>query len=168
MIWSVIENHLAIVVACAPSVKVIALLIFPRLASSLRSVVSKVTPSSSSRSRSRASMPFDTDLESGVTRKSDKLRPTPNSTPLPSPAFTVGSRVSKASRASQNFAKWFKSPASPTLGSGDSMEDHGLVYVEDMQPQGKDVRLVDMPSGESDIRVQHDISVESMRESTEQ
>ncbi|KAF2794663.1 hypothetical protein K505DRAFT_303555 [Melanomma pulvis-pyrius CBS 109.77] len=168
MIWSVIENHLAIVVACAPSVKVIALLIFPRLASSLRSVVSKVTPSSSSRSRSRSrgSMPFDTDLESGATRKSDKLRPTPNSTPLPSPAFTMGSRVSKASRASQNFAKWFKSPASPTLGSGDSM-DHGLVYVEDTQPQGKDVRLVDMPSGESDIRVQHDISVESMRESSE-
>ncbi len=46
--------------------------------------------------------------------------------------------------------------------------DHGLVYVEDTQPQGKDVRLVDMPSGESDIRVQHDISVESMRESSEQ
>ncbi|KAF2707032.1 hypothetical protein K504DRAFT_354623, partial [Pleomassaria siparia CBS 279.74] len=41
MICSVIENHVAIVVACAPSVKVVAMLFFPRFTSSLRSVVSK-------------------------------------------------------------------------------------------------------------------------------
>lgn len=174
MIWSVLENHLAIVVACAPSVKVIALLVFPRLASSLGKVVSKVTPSNS-RSRSRASAPlqFGTDdLESG-TRKSDKLKPTPNSTPLPSPALTAGSG---ASRASRNFARWFKSPTSPThLTSGDSIEGHGLVYVEDMRRSSKDVYLADIPKpegkrdsgramspigGENDIRIEHTITVQ--------
>ncbi|KAF2266678.1 hypothetical protein CC78DRAFT_531479 [Lojkania enalia] len=179
MIWAVLENHLAIVVACAPSVKVIAILLFPRLASSYRKVVSKVTPSSS-RSRSRASHPFDTDLESG-THKSDKLKPTPSSTPLPSPAFTA---ESGSSRASRNFAKWFKQPQnSRGLPSADSMEESGLVYVEDMQPASKDVQLVNIPKdrekrwkdkrttspmpGDSDIRVEHTIEVESARDSDE-
>ncbi|KAF2872534.1 hypothetical protein BDV95DRAFT_606136 [Massariosphaeria phaeospora] len=151
MIWSVLENHLAVVVACAPSVKVIALLLFPRLASSLGKVVSKVTPSNS-RSRSRASGPFDTDLESG-TGKSDKLRPTPSGTPLPSPAFSQGSG---STRASRNFSKWFKGPASPRLQSGDSEEGHGLVYVEDRQ-HSKHVPL-------EDIRVERTLSIESAKE----
>jgi len=175
MMFAVLENHLAIVVACAPSVKVIALLIFPRLASSLEKIVSRVTPSSS-RSRSRASgaPSYGTsDLESG-TRKSDKLKPTPTSTPLPSPAFTAGSG---ASRASRNFARWFKGPASPRgLTSGDSMEG-GLVYIEDMEGDGKDrdVPLIKIPKemrsygdadsraispvGDHDIRVEHTITV---------
>ena len=185
MIWSVLENHIAIIVACAPSVKVIALLIFPRLTSSLGKAVSRVTPSSS-RSRSRASVPFGIDdLESG-TRRSDKLRPTPISTPLPSPALTA---ESGASRASRNFARWFRGPGSPLsprhhLTSGDSLEDTGLVYVEDMQPSKNNVHLVEIQkefdggdgdgnkrdSGrtmspttdrENDIRVEHTISVES-------
>ncbi|KAH7125356.1 hypothetical protein B0J11DRAFT_303936 [Dendryphion nanum] len=154
MIWSVLENHLAIIVACAPSVKVIALLVFPRLASSVGKVASRLTPSySRSRSRTSSHPHFGTDdLESG-TRKSDKLRITPSSTPLPSPAFTAGSG---RSRASQNFAKWFKSPSSPrTLGSsGDSMEDHGLVYVEELQP--------------TQVRVQHTITVEEASRSSKE
>jgi hypothetical protein len=175
MIFAVLENHLAIVVACAPSVKVIALLLFPRLASSFEKIVSKVTPSSS-RSRSRASGPSygTNDLESG-TRRSDKLKPTPIGTPLPSPAFTTGSG---ASRASRNFARWFKGPASPRgMASGDSMEG-GLVYVEEMEGEGKDrnVPLVIIPKetgtfgdassramspvGDNDIRVEHTITVE--------
>lgn len=178
MIFSVLENHLAIIVACAPSVKVIALVLFPRLASSLDKIVSIVTPSTS-RSRSRASgrASYGTsELESG-TRKSDKLKPTPISTPLPSPAFTAGSG---ASRASRNFARWFKGPASPRgLTSSDSMEG-GLVYVEDMEPGVKDrnVPMVTIPKemgaygepdsramspvtpiGENDIRVEHTITV---------
>ncbi|KAF2184358.1 hypothetical protein K469DRAFT_181955 [Zopfia rhizophila CBS 207.26] len=186
MIWSVLENHLAIVVACAPSIKVIALLVFPRLMSSYHKVMSKVTPSYS-RSRSRASAPFGTnDLESG-TRKSDKLKPTPSSTPLPSPALTVGSG---GSRASRGFARWFKGPASPRqLDSSDSM-DHGLVFAEEGNaPQGRDVHMVNIsrgedndkkwreeresgkglssPSGENDIRVERTIQVESARESSE-
>ncbi|KAF2467071.1 uncharacterized protein BDR25DRAFT_292866 [Lindgomyces ingoldianus] len=182
MIWSVLENHLAIVVACAPSIKVIALLVFPRLKSSYRKVVSKVTPSNS-RSRSRASGPYD--LESG-TRKSDQLKPTPSGTPLPSPALTYGSG---GSRASKNFARWFKGPMSPRhLDRSDSM-DHGLVYVEDPHvSQSRDVHMVNIsrdsendkrwkeerengrgcasPSGENDIRVERTIRVESSRDSS--
>ncbi|KAF2736366.1 hypothetical protein EJ04DRAFT_490170 [Polyplosphaeria fusca] len=179
MIWSVLENHLAIVVACAPSVKVIALLFFPRLASSYRKVVSKVTPSGSSRSRSRASRPFEVDIESGTrqTDNSDKLKLTPLSTPLPSPAYTAGSGISRQSR---NFAKWFKGPSSPRgLTSADSLEESGLVYVEDINHNqnhnSRDLRHVDIsrqgrgsstPSADNDIRVQHTIEVESTREST--
>ncbi|KAF2013826.1 hypothetical protein BU24DRAFT_424859 [Aaosphaeria arxii CBS 175.79] len=150
MIWSVLENHLAIVVACAPSVKVIALLAFPRVTSSIRGVVSKVTPSSS-RSRSRASGAID--LETGsmsTTRKSDQLKPTPYSTPLPSPALTVDTRKSRASRASGGFAKWFRSPTSPrALESGDSIEGHGLVYAEELRS----------------VHVEHTITVEENRKS---
>jgi hypothetical protein len=74
---------------------------------------------------------------------------------------------SRTERASSAFAKWVKGPQSPGgLGSGDSMEDHGLVYMEDLSSLGKDVQ-VEHRDGENDIRVQHDISVESMRESSE-
>lgn len=154
MIWSVIENHLAVVVACAPSIKVIALLIFPRLASSFNKLYSKVTPSS--RSRSRASVPLEiVDLESGTrqseaTCKSDKLKPTPSGTPLPSPVFSVDS---SRSRQSKNFSRWFKgAPASPRMDSADSLEDTGLVYVEE--------REVGRVGGADDIRVEHTISIE--------
>ncbi|PSN63815.1 hypothetical protein BS50DRAFT_461670, partial [Corynespora cassiicola Philippines] len=40
MIWSVLENHVAVVVACAPSMKVAALLIFPRMFSSVGKIMS--------------------------------------------------------------------------------------------------------------------------------
>lgn len=183
MIWSVIENHVAVVVACAPSIKVVALLIFPRLGSSLNKILSKVTPSSS-RSRSRASVPLEiVDLESGTgtavsrsTRKSStsksievsgKLKPTPSSTPLPSPAlpsptYSAGSRLS-GRRASKGFVGWFRGegPRSPRLGhSEDSLEDTGLVYVEDVE-RGVESRVGTVREGEeNDIRVQHTISIE--------
>lgn len=41
MIWGVIENHLAIVVACAPSIKVITLLAFPSLATKFERLFSR-------------------------------------------------------------------------------------------------------------------------------
>ncbi|KAF2204748.1 hypothetical protein GQ43DRAFT_360272, partial [Delitschia confertaspora ATCC 74209] len=41
MIWSALENHLAIFVACVPSIKVVALLVFPRLKSSYRRALSR-------------------------------------------------------------------------------------------------------------------------------
>ncbi|KAF2692205.1 hypothetical protein K458DRAFT_11279 [Lentithecium fluviatile CBS 122367] len=47
MLWAVIENHVAIVVACAPSIKVVLLLVFSRLASSLPRILSRFTPSCS-------------------------------------------------------------------------------------------------------------------------
>ncbi|KAF1849805.1 uncharacterized protein K460DRAFT_372224 [Cucurbitaria berberidis CBS 394.84] len=43
MICAVIENHLAIIVACAPSIKVIMLLAFPGLASKFERLVSRET-----------------------------------------------------------------------------------------------------------------------------
>lgn len=214
MIWSVLENHLAITVACAPSVKVIALLLFPRLASSLSKLVSSATRS---RSRSRsgpsgASYGTD-DLESGTGgtgkagRKDSngsgkdmyavsshvaveqgrdaKLKLTPISTPMPSPA------LSQASRTSRNFARWFNSPLSPRspksprwpvggagMQSADSMEG-GLVGVEEEamevgSPGGwkeGDLRMERLGArdedertgrvgGEHDIRVEHTITVE--------
>jgi hypothetical protein len=112
--------------------------------------------------------------------KSDKLKPTPSGTPLPSPVLTAGSG---ASRASRNFAKWFRasvplSPLSPTsprsgFGVGDSLEESGLVYVEDGLRHDKDLGLVEMSKPKdkgkresgNDIRIEHTISVESGRES---
>lgn len=41
MICAVVENHLAIIVACAPSIKVILLLAFPGLASKFEKLVSR-------------------------------------------------------------------------------------------------------------------------------
>ncbi|KAF2272706.1 uncharacterized protein EI97DRAFT_198234 [Westerdykella ornata] len=207
MIWSVLENHLAIAVACAPSVKVIALLLFPRLASSLSKLVSSATTRSRSRSRSApsgASYATD-DLESGTaglgkgSRKGSgasgkdvyamssspatgehgrdaKLKLTPVSTPMPSPA------LSQASRTSRNFARWFNSPLSPrsprsprwpggaALHSTDSMEG-GLVGVDEegteaMSPGSWKEENVRMETwrgnggGENDIRVEHTITVE--------
>ncbi|KAF2002666.1 hypothetical protein P154DRAFT_134427 [Amniculicola lignicola CBS 123094] len=160
MIWAVLENHLAIVVACAPSIKVIALLLFPRLKSSLSKFTSRLTPSSSSRTH-------PTDLESGnQSRKSaylsgsnnrsrsrsaagfvgmdsdGKLKMTPNATPLPSPASAY-THTSSSSRASRGFSKWFKSPQS--YSRTDSLDDQsGLVYISEAPPstRSKDVHLV--------------------------
>lgn len=47
MLCAVIENHLAIIVACAPSIKVILLHIFPGLEAKFEKLVSKGTPESS-------------------------------------------------------------------------------------------------------------------------
>lgn len=189
----VLENHLAIIVSCAPSVKILALIIFPRLASSLSKVVSKVSPSAS-RSRSRASggprYSGTSDLESGNKniRKADKLKLTPLSTPMPSPALVKGSAFGPTSplsamspttramsRASRNFAKWFKGEeGSRGLPSGDS--EGRLVYTEDQHStyDSKSVHLMSITkegdeegwdkgvNGDrgTDIRVEHTITVE--------
>lgn len=151
MIWSVLENHVAVVVACAPSMKVAALLIFPRMFSSVGKIMSKVAPSTSrSRSRSRgSSIPYlSGDLETGATRKSDKSQSTPS---MPSPALfreDIGRE-----REPRNFSRWFRRSSlgrgleSPRLhrgGEADSMEN-GLMYVEDTPLQ--------------DITVSHTITV---------
>jgi hypothetical protein len=72
-------------------------------------------------------------------------------------------RASRTERASSAFAKWGKGAQSPGgLGSVDSMEDHGLVHMEELPSVGEEVE-VEHRGGENDIRVQHDISVESRR-----
>ncbi|KAF2742408.1 hypothetical protein M011DRAFT_269333 [Sporormia fimetaria CBS 119925] len=212
MIWSVLENHLALVVACAPSIKVIALLLFPRLASSLSHAFSKFSSSGSgSRSRKNSSDPTQpSDVKTGTSHKSDTLETRKSDTsgiqksdtlklnlsqltaPLPSPALTTKSGTSRASR---NFAKWFRdsvtSPLSPRGFGGfwkddsDGME-RGLVYPDDtlVSPTSlKGSKWVEMqdtckgrPKRESeemememdmykDIRVDRSVSVESGRRS---
>jgi hypothetical protein len=42
MIWAVIENHLAVVVACAPSIKAAIILIFPRMASFIPKIIPRL------------------------------------------------------------------------------------------------------------------------------
>ncbi|CAI6338230.1 unnamed protein product [Periconia digitata] len=46
MIWAMVENHLAIIVACAPSIKSIVMLVFPKIASSLRRTMTRLTTTS--------------------------------------------------------------------------------------------------------------------------
>ena len=97
MIWAVIENHLAVVVACAPSIKGIALLIFPRLVSSFPKILSRITRSRS-RSRSGYSNPRDVELgkasnadvaDSAMKSPKSKLEALLDESPLPSPMTPV-------------------------------------------------------------------------------
>lgn len=144
MLFSVVENHIAIVVACAPSIKFVALLIFPKLTSSLGKLASRITPtpsfpSWSTRSRTRTSTPIGkNDLESGplgsknqttkhsVATKGDDLGGLKVAPGQPSPAYNVGSG---SSRTSRGFSRWFD--RNPRQGGAiDSKEDVGLVYVE--------------------------------------
>lgn len=181
MIWSVLENHIAIIVACAPSVKIVTITLFPKVASSFEKMVSKVTSSSSrSRSRSGASGPsYDfPDLESGL-RKSDK----PKLTPLSTLATDTMMSTRGPSRQSTNFSRWFRSPTSPKrMISLDSM-DSGIVEEYEYQRQRDgpmDSMMKEIGDGEerargttipaeTDIHVEHTITVEagSVRGSTE-
>lgn len=174
MIWSVLENHIAIIVACAPSVKVVTITLFPKVASSFEKMVSKVT-SSGSRSRSRSVVTgpsYDpSGLESGL-RKSDKPKLTPLSTTLGTDTITS---TRGPSRASTNFARWFRSPTSPKrMISLDSMEsglveEHEFQHQRDAQMDGimkeagdgeKRVQGTSTPA-ETDIHVEHTIIVEA-------
>lgn len=175
MIWSVLENHIAIIVACAPSVKVVTITLFPKVASSVEKMVSKVTSSSSrSRSRSGASGPsYDpSDLESGM-RKSEQPKLTPLSTTFGTDTVTS---TRGPSRASTNFACWFRSPTSPKrMISLDSMNS-GLVdeheYERQRDAPPMDSRMKEIGEGEervretstpaeTDIHVEHTITVEN-------
>jgi hypothetical protein len=93
MIWAVIENHIAVVVACAPSIKVIILLMFPRLVSSVPRLLSVFTVS-----HNRYSRPADVEVpaimyddEGDARSKStkDKWDGTSCESPLPSPMTPV-------------------------------------------------------------------------------
>lgn len=100
MICAVIENHLAIIVACAPSIKVILLLKFPTLADKFEKLVSKPSQEESS-FRSRR-ITFDLENRLGAKEESkEAIRP------VASRAATEESRWSRESR----MGKWWRAPS---------------------------------------------------------
>ncbi|KAF2441690.1 hypothetical protein P171DRAFT_523644 [Karstenula rhodostoma CBS 690.94] len=154
MLFSVTENHIAILVACAPSIKIVALLIFPKITSSLGKLASRITPptpsfpSWSTRSRSRTPIPLvAVDLESGTSQSQPH---SPNEslarkTSVISKGDDAGEvRIApgqpeemysrdgerRPSRASRGFARWWERHERRGQGKGDNAEDMGLVYVE--------------------------------------
>lgn len=102
MLCAVIENHLAIIVACAPSIKVIMLLAFPSLASKFEKLVSR----ESSQPEAFQSSGFTIDLHTAFPvpkeRSADFLRPCPNRAP------TTESTRSRDIKV----GKWWKAPSS--------------------------------------------------------
>lgn len=142
MIWSAIENHIAVVVACAPSIKVVVVLIFPRLASSLGKFASYMTPSTSGSQAKTPVLRENTadaaDVERGPSMQSgiikvyvstaeeefvddfDELKPLPQSLRVASFAHGI---VSGAGRAIGGCFKKSKS-------GGGGTDDVGLVYVQ--------------------------------------
>jgi hypothetical protein len=70
MLWAVLENHLAVVVACAPSMKVVFLLLHPRLASTTPKIISRFTYSrSQSRPLNREIGEIILDYDEGASRR---------------------------------------------------------------------------------------------------
>ena len=91
MIWAVIENHLAVVVACAPSIKVIILLIFPRIASSLPKILSRFTRSrySNPPNLETADIFHNKHADGGLKSPKGMLDVPSSESPLPSPMAPV-------------------------------------------------------------------------------
>jgi hypothetical protein len=105
MLCAVIENHIAIIVACAPSIKVIILLAFPRLAERFDKMVSKDL-SSSSEFRSSAIETMVIDLEFGTAggEQFEGIRK-PCVRPMSMRTATSDSRKSRENK------KWWKPPS---------------------------------------------------------
>jgi hypothetical protein len=74
MICAVIENHLAIVVACAPSIKVAMLLVFPSLSSKFEKILSGDAQRDEGGYRSSAFATFDIDTNMSETKGQGKDR----------------------------------------------------------------------------------------------
>ncbi|KAF9738797.1 hypothetical protein PMIN03_002600 [Paraphaeosphaeria minitans] len=158
MLFSVIENHIAILVACAPSIKIVALLIFPKLTSSLGKLASRFTsptpsfPSWSMRSRSRTPIPlsaFDLESSTSHSQSDSPIKSLARKLSVVSKGDDIGEvRVApgqpeemysregerRPSRASRGFARWWERNERRGQGQGqgkaDSAEEMGLVYVE--------------------------------------
>lgn len=101
MICAAIENHLAIIVACAPSIKVAVLVVFPNLASKFERLVS----GESHEGKGNRSSGITLDLEAafgseGPTKEAIR--------PVSARALTDESRRSRESR----MGKWWRAPSS--------------------------------------------------------
>ncbi|KAF1940959.1 hypothetical protein EJ02DRAFT_348877 [Clathrospora elynae] len=107
MICAVIENHLAIIVACAPSIKVVMLLAFPSLQSKFERMVSRDSMKDGG-FRSSAIATMDVEVkgqELGLEENRDVMRPTAAARVVP----TEGSCKSHESRV---IGKWWRAPSS--------------------------------------------------------
>ncbi|KAF2833639.1 hypothetical protein CC86DRAFT_277679 [Ophiobolus disseminans] len=99
MICAVIENHLAIIVACAPSIKVILLLAFPALETKFEKLVSKSSSGNTDYSGGTLAYDFESGL-GGQGEVSPKVRP------LLSRATSGDSW-----RSIRDAKKWWKAPS---------------------------------------------------------
>jgi len=98
MMCAVIENHLAIIVACAPSIKVILLHIFPSLEKKFEKLVSKGSPENSDFSIGTIAV----DLEIGVVGQAKfagGVRP-------------MAERTGTGESGRREARKWWKPPSS--------------------------------------------------------
>lgn len=100
MICAVIENHLAIIVACAPSIKVMILLVYPGLASKFERLVSRDTQEREGKESSGITIDLEAAFPMKVENK-ETLRP------VSSRALTAESKASRESR----MGKWWRAPS---------------------------------------------------------
>jgi hypothetical protein len=103
MLCAVIENHLAIIVACAPSIKVILLHVYPSLETKFEKLVSKGTPENST-DFSIATIAVDLDLgnEGGNQGKAAF-----GDRPL-----SMRTTTNESGKSRSNPRKWWKPPSS--------------------------------------------------------
>lgn len=107
MICAVIENHLAIIVACAPNMKVALLLVFPKLASKLEKLISR----KSQRDKDNGSSGIAIGLEAAFPLEESSKEAI---RPITTRAYTDESKRSRESRESREsrMGKRWRAPSS--------------------------------------------------------
>ncbi|KAF1921961.1 hypothetical protein BDU57DRAFT_464082 [Ampelomyces quisqualis] len=126
MMCAVIENHLAIIVACAPSIKVILLHLFPSLESRFEKLVSKGSGSQEDSEFSIATIGV-IDVDMGMCSEAGKL----GVMGRPASMRTTTGESGKSER--RNARKWWKAPSSWEVnkeegeGGGGMLEDKGSI-----------------------------------------
>lgn len=121
MLCAVIENHLAIIVACAPSIKVILLHLFPSLEARFEKLVSKGTPENSDFSIAAIVL----DLEHGAGSQGTLTytgRP-------PSLRTTTG----ESGKSKHNTRKWWRPPSSWEVNKEGKEEGQAEVEIKTIQ-----------------------------------
>jgi hypothetical protein len=123
MLCAVIENHLAIIVACAPSIKVILLHIFPGLEGKFEKLVSKGSSASHDESEFSIGTIAALDVEMGMRRGAGKV------------GLGLGRPVSMRTTTDESGRserrglgrKWWRAPSSWEVNNAGVLEDTGNV-----------------------------------------
>lgn len=97
MVWGIVENHIAIVIACAPSIKVLLLLAFPSLGTTFEKILSGASSQGNQGFRSSA---MSLDVEAQL-----KEQETPTARP-------VSSRWNSDESTQSRMIKWWRAPSS--------------------------------------------------------
>lgn len=121
MLCAVIENHLAIIVACAPSIKVILLHIFPGLEAKFEKLVSKGSSGSQDESEFSIGTIAALDVEMGMNRNAGKVglgfgRPV---------SMRTTTDESESGRSERRTRKWWRAPSSWEVNNAGGLEDTG-------------------------------------------